>query len=86
MILKVYSVFDSKMEAYMQPFFMQARGQAIRAFVDTATDDSTTIGKHPSDYTLFEIGSFDDQTCKFDLSVTPVSLGVALEFLKQDND
>lgn len=32
MKLNVYSVFDAKVEAFLQPFFMPARGAAIRAF------------------------------------------------------
>lgn len=81
MIVKVFSVYDSKVEAYIQPFFMQSRGQAIRAFGDTAADVSTNIGKHPADFTLFELGEFDDTTAKFDMYNTPVSIGVAIELL-----
>lgn len=81
MIVKVFSVYDSKVEAYIQPFFMQSRGQAIRAFGDTAMDSSTNVGKHPADFTLFELGEFDDATARFDMHNTPVSLGVAVELI-----
>ena len=81
MILKVFSVFDSKAEAYMQPFFMATRGQAIRAFSDTCSDKSTQFSRHPGDFTLFEIGSYDDSTGVMSSYEAKISLGVATEFL-----
>lgn len=81
MILKVFCVYDSKVEAYMSPFFMHSRGQAIRSFTDTLADPSTQFSKHPGDFTLFELGEYDDSTAKFSMLNTPLSLGVASEFL-----
>lgn len=81
MIQKIFSVYDSKVEAYMAPFFMAARGQAIRAFVDTATDAASQLGKHPEDFTLFELGEYDDANASFSIHKTPISLGVALELI-----
>lgn len=82
MKLKVYTVYDSKTEAYIQPFYMQAKGQAIRSFTELVQDEKHAFGKHPEDYTIFELGDYDDQTSKFDLYDTPVSLGVGHEFIK----
>lgn len=82
MLLKVFSVYDSQVEAYMQPFFCQSKGHAIRSFTEAVSDSSSTIGKYPSDFTLFELGEFDDQKAFFDLYDTPRSLGVAVEFVK----
>lgn len=81
MLLQIFAVYDSKVEAYMSPFFMQSRGQAIRAFCDTAEDSSSQIGKHPADFTLFHLGEYDDSNASFSLVPTPISLGVALELL-----
>ena len=81
MITKMFSVYDSKTEAYMAPFFMGARGQAIRSFVDTAGEGTSMIAKHPEDFTLFELGDFDDATASLSLHPTPVSLGIAIELL-----
>lgn len=83
MIVKIYSIYDCKVECYGQPFFMQANGAAVRAFSEVVADKSTGIGKYPADYTLFEIGSFDDATCKFDMLVSPRSLGVGSEFIRE---
>lgn len=81
MKLKVFSVFDSKVGAYMAPFFMRSSGEAIRAMINTARDTQSQFFKFPDDYTLFEIGSFDDATAKFDMPSTPFSLGLVSELL-----
>lgn len=62
MKLLVFSVRDLKASAYMQPFFMQKIGQAMRAFGDTVQDGKSVLGKHPEDFELFKIGEFDDES------------------------
>jgi len=80
----VFSIYDSKGEFYTRPFVMQSKGQAVRAFVDLANDDTTDIGKHPEDYTLFCIAYFDELKGKYENTPTPESMGVAIEFKKPD--
>lgn len=60
MKMNFYSVFDSAVNAYMRPFVMQADNQAIRMFTDEAVNAESDISKHPEDYSLFRLGSFDD--------------------------
>ncbi len=64
MRLNAYSIFDSASGAYMRPFFLLADSQALRSFTDIATDADHEVGKHPEDYSLVRIGTFDDQTGK----------------------
>ena len=59
--LKVFSVYDSKIKAYMQPFFMQHAGQALRSWENLVNDGQSTVSQHPGDFTLMEIGTFDDE-------------------------
>ena len=42
-MLKIFTVFDDKIEAYTMPFFQQSRGQAVRTFTDTVNDPNTLI-------------------------------------------
>jgi len=60
MQLNVYSIYDKATNAYMRPFFMQSDGQALRGFTDESVRADSEIAKHPEDYSLFRIGSFDD--------------------------
>lgn len=57
-----YSIRDVKADVFHAPFFMPTDGAAVRAFADVANDTGTQIGRHPADFTLFHIGSFDDAT------------------------
>ncbi len=79
MLLKCFTIYDSKTECYLPPFFQRSTGEAVRIFQDLSVDMDTSIGRHPADYTLFEIGAFDDQTAKFGFKTAFVNLGVAIE-------
>jgi len=61
MILHAYSIYDNKALVYAVPFFAINDGHAIRSFTDLANDPNTTIGRHPGDFSLYEVGLFDDQ-------------------------
>lgn len=80
MILNIFSIFDSKAEAYLQPFFMTTKGQAVRAFTDAVNDPKSQFYSHLADYTLFHLGNFDDSTATFCPLSCPLSLGNALEY------
>lgn len=83
MRLKVFCCYDSKAEAYMQPFFMNSRGEAIRSWIDVVNDGKSAISRYPTDFTLFEIGEFDDSTGQVQMHSSYVSLGVAIEHKKE---
>lgn len=61
MLIRAYSIFDSKALVYHQPFFAPTNGAAVRMLADTANDLSTSIGRHPSDYVLYCVGQYNDQ-------------------------
>jgi len=82
MLHKVFTVFDAKAESYLPPFYQVSSGMACRVFEDTVNDPGHQFHRHPGDFTLFEVGTFDDQSCTFELLPTPHSLGVAIEFKK----
>lgn len=81
MILYVYGVFDSGISAWMAPLYMRNTGEALRWWQDICADPQSKVAKHPSDFTLFELGSWDDSNCKFNLNLAPVKLGTAIEYV-----
>lgn len=83
MKLNVYSIFDSKVQAYSQPFFSQTHGAAIRAFTDHVNEDNTPANKHPDDFTLVCLGTFDDQDGTI-AGQQLVKLGIAAEYKRPD--
>lgn len=80
----MFTVYDSKVEAFLPPFFMASRGAALRSFGDTCNDKNHHFNKHPEDYTLFLIGTFDDSNSEIKPLDTPHSLGLAQEFISGD--
>jgi len=60
MISKMYSVFDKKAKIYNPPVFLHNTGVACRAFGELANNPEHQYGKHPGDYELWEIGTYDD--------------------------
>ena len=81
MILQIFSIYDTKAESFNPPVYLTSPGLAIRSFSDSVQNPESQFAQHPEDYTLFQIGSWDDQTSKFELLSTPKSLHVAIEFV-----
>lgn len=76
MLLTVFAARDLKGEAFLQPFYSINAGSAMRAFGDAVNDAQTNFNKHPEDYVLFEIGTYDDCTGLLK-GISPVKLIVA---------
>lgn len=85
MIYLVYSIYDSKAEAYLPPFILPKKAMAVRAFTDCVNSPTHQFGQNPEDYTLFELGSFDDQHGQYLLHRSVISCGNGLEFRKPDH-
>ena len=83
MILKMYSIRDSKAEIYNRIWCLTTHGEAERAFRDLANDDGTTVGKHPEDYDLYYLGKFDDNSGKFEPVDSPEHIVKAVNLVKQ---
>jgi len=80
MIKFLFSVYDSKARAYGNPFTAARQELAIRDFTTAVRDPDTQLHKFPEDFTLVEIGEFDDETCSFTLHQNPIPLGLANQF------
>lgn len=83
MLMKAYSVMDVKAKAYNTPFFMAQDGMALRAFGDLVRDPKTSIHAHPEDYSLFHVGSFDDESGIMIAIDAPAYIGKAVDFVEQ---
>lgn len=82
MNLKVYSIFDEKALAYARPFYFSHHGEATRAFQTVVKDKGSDIGKYPSDYKLYCLGSFDNVSGKFEAQKEPLFICNALDFVE----
>lgn len=71
MKLKIFAIHDAKAEAYLQPFFMANKGTAIRAITEILQKPDHSFTKYPEDYTLFELGEYDDSNGQMSPLKTP---------------
>lgn len=80
---KVFTIFDSKAEAYLQPFMVKSVGEALRMLKTVVNDGKSGISQYPADYHLFQIAEWDELKGEYLMLPTKISLGCALE-LKDD--
>lgn len=60
MILQVFAVYDKAVQAYLQPFYVRSKGEAVRSFTEACNDVNKPFFKHASDYYLVHLGEFND--------------------------
>lgn len=64
MKLGIFSMYDSAVKAFMQPFFSPTKGAAIRSFTDAVRREEN-LKAHAGDYSLFFLGEWDDASGAF---------------------
>lgn len=79
---KIFSVFDSKTEAFLPPFSLKTVGEAERVITSMVADPNNNFCKYAEDFTLFELGTWDDVDCKYELLDTPFSVGLLVQYKK----
>ena len=60
----IISVKDTAAQAFGRPIFVPATAVAVRSFRDEVNrkDSTDDMARHPDDFELYELGSFDDST------------------------
>lgn len=79
MVLKAYSIRDSKSEIFNLPFFKNTHGEAERDFQQLVNDEKSTVNKYPEDFDLYFLGVYDDNTGVFSSLDTPQHLIKAVQ-------
>ena len=83
--LLVFSVFDTKADAFLPPFFMATKGMALRAFMDAVADEKHQFRLHAADYSLFHLGFFDEKKGQFQNLAAPDVMALAIDLLSKTN-
>lgn len=81
--MKIFSVYDKAVKAYLPPFMCRAHGEAVRSFTEAVNDPAKSFGRHATDYLLVYLGEFDDGTGLYDCH-EPVRVVSASEVLVSD--
>ncbi len=84
--MKRFSIYDVKAEAWMPPFYRLTNGIALREFQTMSNDPGSIFGKHPADFTLFDLGEWNEFTCEDKPNTTKVPLANGLELQNENNN
>lgn len=79
----IYAVHDIKVNAYTAPFTNPTHGSALRAFSDHVNDPNSGANKHPEDFSLWHLGSFDDDSGEI-TPAKPNRIGTAIEYIRKE--
>lgn len=82
MIMQVFSVLDKAVGAYLPPVFARSRGEMLRSFSQAVNTPDHQFAKHSVDYTLFQIGTWDDNSGMFQ-PMEPQRILGAIEVLEE---
>lgn len=80
----LFSVYDSKAEHFIDPFYEQTTASGLRAFEAACNNENHQFCKYAEDYMLYELGTFDNSSAMFKLHPAPIALGLAATFLHEN--
>lgn len=84
MLRKLFAIYDVKAEFFMGPYCYRTIGEAQREFSALANDMNTAVGKNPEDFSLFELGSFDDTSGMVTMDAQPMQVRTGLQAVQSN--
>lgn len=79
---QIYSVYDKAVGAFLQPFYVRSRGEALRSFMDACSEEKSRFRQHAEDFLLMYHGEYDDVSGVFS-AVEPERVISALEVISE---
>jgi len=88
MKMVIVSIMDTAAGAYGRPAFVASEGVAVRQFQDEVnrSSDDNQLYKHPDDFNLYYLGTFDDNTGAMDLLAQPKLVARAKDIMIRDGE
>lgn len=83
MRLVIFTVYDSCAELFGQPFFTNTVGAAERIIGEAVNEGDHPFNKHPGDYTLFELGTFESDTGVIETLPAAINRGLLITFKRE---
>lgn len=74
MLKTAYSLYDSSAKLYTSPFFCASEQQALRGVEAAFNQENTNLAQYPQDFTLYEIGTYDESTGYIESLDIPVKI------------
>lgn len=82
MILHVLAVRDRAADVFGQPIFTPAVGLGVRSFTDEINNPQSAFSKHPEDYDLYVLGTYDDNTGAL-AAITPRMVSIGKDLVRK---
>jgi len=74
MLKPVIAVKDTKIGAFDNPLTVRHVGEALREWETLTKDTNTKFGKHPQDFELYQIATYNEQNAEIVMLTPPVML------------
>lgn len=81
---KVYSLFDKKANAYLTPVYFNEVGEASRMLATVVQTADNNISRYPEDFSLYQLGTFDQESGKLESLKQPLFVANAVEYKQTD--
>lgn len=62
MVVNVYSIYDEKAKYFGKLTFFANDDDAKRAFGDLVVTEGNGVNRHPGDFKIYKLGTFDDNS------------------------
>lgn len=86
MITSVYAIFDNKGTYYKPIFYAPTTAAAIRSFKLHASNPQSEYAMFPGDFNLNYMGTWNDETGKFEQLENPQNLGTLSSYLNTSEE
>lgn len=85
MILQILCVRDRAADVFGTPTFHVSIGAAVRGFSDhiNKNDPDNVLYRHPGDFDLYVLGTYDDSTGSFDVG-TPRQVAIGKDLIRKE--
>lgn len=82
MKMYLYAVYDMKARVFCIPFSAPNEQVALRSFEYSANHSDNDIGRYPSDFGLYEVGVFEDDTGQLSGHTQQKHIATAIHLVK----
>lgn len=82
--MNIFTIFDTKAKAYLQPFFSRNKATALREVTQVVNTPDHSFNIHCEDYGLFQLGEYDEKTGKIE-SYPPIHIANLIELKTFDD-
>lgn len=81
----IVAVKDLAVEQFGQPFTLRHTNEAMRSFRDEVQNPESPIAKHPSDYELWQVGEYNEDTGMINSKMERIARAIDLAMVKSED-